>query len=79
LVTLVRWAPDDVRARLVSVCSSLLLGVQGIGPLIFGLVASGSSPALAVTWAGAVGTVAAVVAVACGRSHGHDAQHRANR
>ncbi|MBE7188418.1 MFS transporter, partial [Jatrophihabitans endophyticus] len=30
LVTLVRWAPDDVRARLVSVCSSLLLGVQGI-------------------------------------------------
>lgn len=59
-VTLVGAVPDAMRSQLLSVFGSLLLTTQGVGPLVFGLVASSLSPALAIGIAGSVGAAMAV-------------------
>lgn len=68
VVTLVSAVPDGHRARVISVVSALLLGSQGLGPIVFGAVASATSPGTAVSAAGATTAVLAAVTVAAARA-----------
>jgi len=64
LSAIVQAAPDRVRARVVGVTNSVLLGAQGLGFILFGEVAAHIGPDRAVAWAGGLGTALAAVVVA---------------
>jgi predicted MFS family arabinose efflux permease len=57
---IVQTIPDSVRAQTVGVVNAVLIGVQGLGVALFGVVADALSPARAVALAGALGTLAAI-------------------
>ena len=64
---LTRRLPEQSRARLLGVVSAGLIGAQGVGLAVFGVLAQETSAQDAVAAAGGTGAVAAVVLYAGGR------------
>jgi MFS family permease len=61
MTTVVQLTPEHRRGRFVGIVGAGLLGVQGVGLIVFGYVASELGAHLAIGLAGAAGTVCAVV------------------
>jgi predicted MFS family arabinose efflux permease len=63
MTAIVQRTPDRLRARVVGLCSSVLVGAQGLGLAVFGAVANAWTPARSIGLAGLVGAVLACVLV----------------
>jgi MFS family permease len=57
---LIHQIPDQVRAQWMGIVSSLLIGAQGLGLIVFGVVAEWVSTGASIAIAGTLGVVAAV-------------------
>jgi predicted MFS family arabinose efflux permease len=74
--SIVQAIPDRVRAQLLGLASSWLIGAQGIGLLVFGAIANEADPGRSIAVAGVVGTaLAAYIVLGPLRA----SQHRAAR
>lgn len=82
LSAIVQATPDRVRARVVGLANSVLLGAQGVGFIAFGEVADRIGPDRAVAWAGGLGSALAAIVVTVHARHtrrdlASPARHRA--
>jgi predicted MFS family arabinose efflux permease len=73
----VQLIPDAVRARAIGAASSVLLGAQGAGLLVFAAVARYATPAHSIGAAGAAGSALAVLVVRGPLRH-ESARHRSS-
>jgi hypothetical protein len=76
--SIVQAIPDRVRAQLLGLASSWLIGAQGIGLLVFGAIANEADPGRSIAVAGVVGTaLAAYIVLGPLRASQHRAAHSA--